>query len=518
MSREKFEVTIIGCGAAVPKDPHMTTSQLVNIHEKQFLVDCGEGTQIQLWKMGVRITNLNHIFISHAHGDHFFGLVPLLSSMRLMLGRNEDIHVYIPEDLERILKQVLEAYCKTPFSVIIHTHDGKNRTILYEDSELSIETIPLKHSVPCSGFLFREKPKAPVLDVEKCRELGISVREFQRIKAGGDYVAPNGSIVKNSELTYASPFVPRSYAFCSDTIYFPEVVPQLQNIDLLYHEATYLAADEQQASESAHSTTLQAAQMAREANVGKLLLGHYSVRYNNDEQFALEAKTIFPNCIACQEGMRIDVEHISEEEKSIHLSQKTAMPVMVEEDKKPEPQIEVAGGLHIDWQKAEVVDSDPNIENAVIPNGITSIKAVAFKNRLHLRHVVIPESVCNIGKSAFQGCTALSSVEMYASGPELRDSTFKDCSSLLTIEIPEGVTELGRCCFRGCRLLQSVVLPSTLERIGVAAFQDCASLKAIDLPESLSAVKFNAFRGCSSLGDMNIPEGCLMFEGFHSHN
>jgi ribonuclease Z len=513
MSKEKFEVTILGCGAAVPKDPHMTTSQLVNIHEKQFLIDCGEGTQTQLWKMPVRITNLNHIFISHAHGDHFFGLVPLLSSMRLMLGRSEDIHVYIPEDMEPLLKQVLEAYCKTPFSVIIHTHDGKARTVLYEDDELSIETIPLKHSVPCSGFLFREKPKAPVLDVERCRELGISVREFQRIKNGGDYVAPDGTVVKNSELTYPSPFVPRSYAFCSDTAYFQEAVLQLQDVDLLYHEATYLAADEQQAIESAHSTTLQAALMAYEANVGKLLLGHYSVRYSNDERFAQEARTIFPNCIACKEGMRIDVEHISDEEKDKNLLQKVAMPVMEEEIKKPEPQIKVAGGLHIDWQKGEVVGSDPDIVEAIIPFGITAIKAVAFKNRLYLRRVVIPESVCDIGKSAFQGCAALSSVEMYASVSELRDSTFKDCSSLMKMEIPEGVTELGRWCFRGCQFLQSVVLPSTLQKIGVAAFQECVSLEAIDLPASLLSIKLNAFLGCSSLGNMKIPSNCLVFEG-----
>ena len=430
-----------------------------------------------------------------------------------MLGRNEDIHVYIPEDMECILKQVLEAYCKTPFSVVLHTHDGKNRSVLYEDSELSIETIPLKHSVPCSGFLFREKPKGRVLDVEKCRELGISVREFKKIKNGSDYIAPDGTVFKNSELTYVSPFVPRSYAFCSDTVYFPEAVPQLQNIDLLYHEATYLVADEQQAIESAHSTTLQAAQMAYEANVGKLILGHYSVRYDNDERFALEAKTIFPNCIACQEGMRIDVEHVSEEEKAKNLLQKTAFLTMEEEDKKPAPQIDVVGGLHIDWQKSEVIASEPDIEEAIIPSGITSIKAVAFKNKLHLRRVVIPESVCNIGKSAFQGCTALSSVELYSSVSEIRDSTFKDCTSLLKINIPEGVTQLGRWCFRGCQRMQSVVLPSTLQKIGVAAFQDCTSLETVDLPESLLAIKFNAFLGCSSIRGMKIPNGCLMFEG-----
>lgn len=511
MSKEKFEVTVLGFGAAVPIGRRMTTSQLVNIHEKQFLVDCGEGTQTQIWKMGVRITNLNHIFISHAHGDHFFGLVPFLSSMRLMLGRSEDIHVYIPDNMESVLKQLLEAYCKTPFSVVIHTH-GKTRTVLYENSELSIESIPLKHTVPCSGFLFREKPKGPVLDVDRCRELGIPVCEFKRIKNGGDYIAPDGTVTKNSELTYASTFVPRSYAFCSDTAFCPVIVPQLQNVDLLYHEATYLAADEQQALESAHSTAIQAAQMAYEANVGKLILGHFSVRYVNVERFAIEARTVFPNCIACREGMRIDVEHISEEEKAGNLLQKHAMQGMEEEDKKPETQIEVVGRLHIEWQKAEVVDSEPLIEEAVIPNGITAIRAVAFKNRKCLRRVVIPESVCSIGKSAFQGCSALSSVEIYAPVAELRDSTFKDCTSLSEIEVPEGVKQLGRWCFRGCRRLNSIMLPSSLERIGVAAFQDCISLEAIELPESLLAIKYNAFLGCSSLRGLKIPGICLVFE------
>lgn len=513
MSREKFEVTILGCGSAVPVGKHMTTSQLVNIHERQFLIDCGEGTQTQIWKMGIRITNLSHIFISHGHGDHFFGLVPMISSMRLMLKRSEDIHVFVPEDMVYILRQVLEAYCKTPFSIIIHTLDGKTRTVLYEDSEMSVETIPLKHGVPCCGFLFREKPKGRVLNVEKCIEHGISVREFQQIKNGGDYVAPDGHVVTNTELTYASSFVPRSYAFCSDTAYNPEMVPQLKNVDLLYHEATYLAADEESAMESKHSTTLQAAQIAQYANVGKLILGHFSVRYVNDERSALEAKTIFPNCIAGQEGMKIEVEHLSEEEKALNLSQKTAMPAMEEENGELESEIEVVGGLHIDWQKAEVVDSDPDIEEAVIPTGITSIRAVAFKNRRHLHRVVIPESVCNIGKSAFQGCTALSSVDIYASVSEIRDSTFKGCTSLFEIEIPEGVTQLGRWCFNGCQLLQSVALPSTLERIGIAAFQDCTSLESIDLPESLLVIKFNAFLGCSSLNGMKIPDKCLSFEG-----
>lgn len=509
---EKFEVIVLGCGSAVPSGRHMTTSQLLNIHDTQFLIDCGEGTQIQIWKMGLRITNLRHILISHGHGDHFFGLVPLLSSMGLMLGRTEEVHLYIPERMEYLLKEVLEAYCRPPFSVIIHTHGNNGRVILYEDDEMSVETIPLKHSTSCNGFLFKEKPKGRVLDVEECSRRGISVRDFQRIKDGADYVAPDGTVIPNSELTHESPFIPRSYAFCSDTAYCPDIVPQIKDVDLLYHEATYLAADEQQAVEAEHSTTLQAAQIARAANVGKLILGHYSIRYDNDKQFELEAKTVFPNSLATYEGMKIGVEHLTEEDKAAHLLQKSIM-LVVPIEIQSKPNIEVLNGLHIDWEKSELVASDADIVEANIPQGIVSIKALAFKKCKNLRSVVIPESVNYIGKSAFQGCISLSSVCMQAAVSELRDTTFKDCTSLTEIVIPEGVSYIGKSCFRGCRLLYAVSLPSTLEIIDTAAFQDCESLETLDLPSGLETIKFNAFKGCSFHNGIKIPEGCFSFEG-----
>ena len=181
---EKFEVNILGCGSAVPTGQHMTTAQLINIHEKMFLVDCGEGTQTQIWKSGIKVTNMNHIFISHAHGDHFFGLLPLLSSLGLMLGRTEDLEVYIPMSLKENFERDLAAYCYIPFKVNLHAIDGNKRQILYEDSEMSIETIPLNHVVPCCGFLFREKPKARVLLPEKCLSYGITTRELGKITAG----------------------------------------------------------------------------------------------------------------------------------------------------------------------------------------------------------------------------------------------------------------------------------------------------------------------------------------------
>lgn len=509
---EKFEITVLGCGAAIPSGRHMTTSQLLTIHDTQFLIDCGEGTQTQIWKMGLRITNLRHILISHGHGDHFFGLVPLLSSMGLMLGRTEEVHLYIPERMESLLRAVLDAYCRPPFSIVIHTHGNNGSTILYEDDEMSVETIPLKHSTSCNGFLFKEKPKGRVLNLEECSRRGVSVREFQHIKDGEDYITPDGTVIPNSELTHESPFIPRSYAFCSDTAYCQAIVPLIKGVDLLYHETTYLAADEQQAVESDHSTTLQAATIARDANVGKLLIGHYSLRYDNDERFEMEAKTIFPNSQATDEGMTISVVHLTEEEKAANLLKKISMPdaSMVIQS---EPQMEVLDGLHIDWEKSELVATDEDIEEAIIPQGVTSVKAVAFKNRKCLRSVVIPESVNFIGKSAFQGCTSLSSVSLLATVSELRDTTFKDCTSLSEIVIPEGVRYIGKCCFRGCRMLRSISLPSSLRIIDTAAFQDCESLEMLGLPQGLETIKFNAFKGCSFRDGIKIPEGCFSFEG-----
>ncbi len=496
----------------MPTGRHMTTAQLVNIHDTLFMVDCGEGTQTQIWKMSLRITNLRHILISHGHGDHFFGLVPLLSSMGLMLGHTEAVHLYIPERMEPLLRAVMEAYCKPPFDVVIHTHGNTGRTILFEDEEMSVETIPLEHSDSCNGFLFREKPKKRVLNVEACRNLGISVRDFKRIKNGDDYVCADGTVIPNSELTYESPFVPRSYAFCSDTAYFQDIVPQIRDVDLLYHETTYLAADEQQAAEAGHSTTLQAAQIARDANVGKLIIGHYSVRYDYDEMFEMEAKTVFPNSFATCEGMKINVEHLTDEEKAANLQQKYSMPDAPMESQ-TELKIEVVDGLHIDWQRAELVATDADIEEAVVPEGITTIKSLAFKNRKQLRSIVIPESVSYMGKSVFQGCEALSSVSLQTTVSELRDATFKDCMSLIEIVIPEGVTQIGKWCFRGCRQLRSVSLPSTLKIIDTAAFQDCESLANLSLPQGLETIKLNAFLGCAFESTIEIPEGCLSFEG-----
>ncbi len=304
---EKFKVNILGCGAAIPIGRHMTTSQLVNVHDKLFIVDCGEGTQTQVWKSNMKLTNMDNIFISHAHGDHFFGLVPLLSSLNLMLGWTKDINVFVPENLKDILTLMLKELCHIPFNVNINTFTGDSVQKLYEDEEIEIETIPLKHSVPCCGFLFREKPKKRVLLPEKCLSYGIPKCDFKLIKDGGDYMLPNGTLIFNEELTTPSKFVPRSYAYCSDTAYNPSMVSQLRGVDLLYHETTFLANDENQAINAFHSTTVQAANIAKSADVRKLIIGHYSIRYDDEQLFEQEVRTIFPNAEACNEGIIFDV-------------------------------------------------------------------------------------------------------------------------------------------------------------------------------------------------------------------
>ena len=304
---EKFEVYILGCGSAVPTGRHMTTAQLVNIHEKVFLVDCGEGTQTQIWKSGMKVTNMNHIFISHAHGDHFFGLVPLISSFGLMLDRTADLHLWLPAHLKDPLEKDFEQYCNLPFKLIMHPLDTTKKTVIHEDKEMKVETIPLNHRIPCCGFLFSEKPKAPVLLPEKCKEYGIPPKEFGKIKAGADWTMEDGTVVPNCVFTTPSDFVPRKYAFCSDTAYYPEIIPQIEGVNLLYHEATFLTEDEQQAINAAHSTAAQAASIAKDAHVGKLAIGHYSIRYEKETELLAEAQAIFPETVACQEGMTIMV-------------------------------------------------------------------------------------------------------------------------------------------------------------------------------------------------------------------
>ncbi|MBR4295061.1 MAG: ribonuclease Z [Bacteroidaceae bacterium] len=303
----KFEITMLGCGSGIPTAKHMTSAQIVNINERLFLVDCGEGTQTQIWKYRVKLTNLDAIFISHMHGDHFFGLIPLLSSIGLMLARTEDLHIYMPIVMVEPIQYDLDKYCYLPYKVILHGIDTTAREVLYENSTMTVESIPLEHKTPCMGFLFKEKPKANILLPEKCKEYGINCTEFRKIKEGADYITPDGRTIPNSELTKPSDYIPKSYAYCSDTSYCPALAEQIHGVDLLYHEATFVESEKDMAATAGHSTASQAADIALRANAKQLAIGHYSIRYNDEDELLAEAKSVFSNTVATQEGMVISI-------------------------------------------------------------------------------------------------------------------------------------------------------------------------------------------------------------------
>lgn len=289
----------------MPTDRHRTTAQVVNLHEKLFMIDCGEGTQNPLRQAGLMQQRLSHVFISHLHGDHCFGLLPLLSTYSLQ-GRHDDMHLYMPSEMLTPFMPVLENFCHVTYRVVFHPLDSQSRELIYEDKDITVESIPLKHKVPCCGFVFREKKKANRLLPEETKKYGIPVTALKDIKNGKDYVMADGTIVKNEWLTAPNEEVPRSYAFCSDTAFSPEVVEAVRGTDVLYHEATYSAKDAEQAREFGHSTAHEAATVAKMAGVKRLVIGHCSIRY--DEQALLEeAQEVFADTILAQDDAVIDI-------------------------------------------------------------------------------------------------------------------------------------------------------------------------------------------------------------------
>ena len=301
---EKFEVNILGCGSALPTTRHYPSSQVVNIREKLFMIDCGEGTQTQLRRSRLKFSRLNHIFISHLHGDHCFGLIGLLSTFGL-LGRTATMHIHAPEELETLMKPQLDFFCKgIDYKVEFHSFDTHTSTTIYDDRSVSIQTIPLKHRLPCCGFLFREKatPNHILRDMIDFYE--VPTYAINRIKNGEDYELPDGTIVANSRLTRPSA-PPRSYAYCSDTIYLPQLADVVKDVDLLYHEATFAQSEAARAKETFHTTAAQAAQLAKDAAVKKLLIGHYSARYDDESILLHEAREVFPATVAAKENLCI---------------------------------------------------------------------------------------------------------------------------------------------------------------------------------------------------------------------
>lgn len=301
---EKFEVNILGCGSALPTTRHFSTSQVVNIREKLFMVDCGEGAQLQLRRSKLKFTRLNHIFISHLHGDHCFGLMGLISTFGL-LGRTASLHIYAHKELERLLAPQLEFFCKgMTYEVVFHPIDPAKAEVIYDDRSVSVSTIPLKHRIPTCGFLFQEKPTPNHIIRDMVDFYRIPVFELNRIKNGEDYITPEGVVVPNHRLTTPSA-APRSYAYCSDTICQTSIIPQIKGVDLLFHEGTFAQCDAARAKETFHTTAMQAAQIAVEAQVKQLVIGHFSARYEDESILLKEAQTLFPNTLLAKENLRI---------------------------------------------------------------------------------------------------------------------------------------------------------------------------------------------------------------------
>ena len=301
---EKFEVNILGCGSALPTTRHFSSSQVVNIREKLFMIDCGEGAQLQLRRSKLKFTRLNHIFISHLHGDHCFGLMGLISTFGL-LGRTATLHIYAHEELERLLQPQLDFFCKgMTYEVKFHHIDPTKAEMIYEDRSVSVTTIPLRHRIPSCGFLFQEKKTPNHIIRDMIDFYQIPIFELNRIKNGADYVCPDGTIVPNGRLTTPSAS-PRSYAYCSDTVYQRNILSQIKGVDLLFHEATFMHEDAARAKETFHTTTLQAAEIARDAEVKQLVIGHFSARYENEALLLEETQSLFPNTLLAKENLRI---------------------------------------------------------------------------------------------------------------------------------------------------------------------------------------------------------------------
>lgn len=302
----KFQVTILGCGSATPTLRHFPTSQIVNIREKLSMVDCGEGTQLQLRKYHINFIDLRNVFISHLHGDHCLGLVGMISSFGL-LGRTANLHIYAQKELEDVLMQQLDLFCHKPdFEIVFHAINPKEYTAIYEDRSMTVYTIPLKHSVPSCGFLFKEKPTLPHIKRDMIDFYGIPVSQINNIKNGADWVTEDGTIIPNSRLTTPADPV-RSYAYCSDTAYREAIIPYIKDVTLLYHEATYTKDLLERAKKNMHSTAEQAATIAVKAEVKQLMVGHYSARYESIDPILNEAKAVFDNTIAAKEGLIVEL-------------------------------------------------------------------------------------------------------------------------------------------------------------------------------------------------------------------
>lgn len=304
---QNFELTILGSSSATPTSTRNPTAQLLNIAERFFLIDCGEATQIQLRRFKIKFQRINHIFISHLHGDHYLGLIGLLSSMHL-LGRTVDLHLYCPPELEEIIKvQFKYSQSLLKYTIIYHPHKYIANDLIFEDTKVEVRTILLNHRIPCCGFLFTEKPLLANISKEIIETYKIPIEQIAGIKAGADFITTDGELIPNNKLVSCKP-QPRSYAYCSDTIYDERIVEYIHGVDLLYHEATFMNDMLPRANETFHTTALQAGTIARKAQVKQLIIGHYSARYKDLQPLLDEAQSVFSNTMLSIEGKSIVVD------------------------------------------------------------------------------------------------------------------------------------------------------------------------------------------------------------------
>lgn len=306
-----LELTILGCHSATPRVNAHPTAQILQIKNHTILIDCGEGTQVQLRKYKISFSKIKHIFISHLHGDHFFGLIGLISTFGL-LNREKELHIYAPIGLRKIIElQIKIAQSRAIFPIVFHELQSYKSELIFEDNKISVHTIPLKHRVYTNGFLFREKPglkKLNIVAVQKYPE--IETCDYHNLKRGKDFIKADGNLIKNESLTFPAPET-LSYAYCSDTAYHEAIIPIIENVDLLYHEATFLSDREELAKKTQHTTAQQAAQIALKSSVGQLVIGHFSNRYKDLNAFVKEAQELFKNTRLAIEGETISVTKIA---------------------------------------------------------------------------------------------------------------------------------------------------------------------------------------------------------------
>ena len=301
-----MKLSILGCYAATPRTITNPTSQVLEINNRLFLIDCGEGTQVQLRKNKIKFSAINHIFISHLHGDHCYGLIGLVSTF-MLLNRTNDLHIYGPKGIkEMILMQLKLSNSYTSYGLFFHELESLQSEIIFEDKKVIVRTIPLKHRIYTNGFLFEEKIGERKLNVEAAKKLGIDKCYFQNIKNGKDISLDDGTIIPNEDLSFDA-IAPKSYAFCSDTVYDESIIETIKNVDVLYHESTFLESEKDKCERTMHSTAKQAATIAKKADVKKLILGHYSTRYTDIELFKTEAKTVFENVELANDGKTFDL-------------------------------------------------------------------------------------------------------------------------------------------------------------------------------------------------------------------